>query len=98
MSATNPFVRNLMGEQRKRAIGALMNHIEREVYPLLDDRQKRALRDRVIGAITQYHDTALDVLKASVDDGTSIINHDALVMLSRMDGNLRELARQVSDG
>lgn len=85
--AANQFIRNLMGEQRRRAIGGLMTYIEREVYPALNPKQQRDLRGRVIAVVTQYHDTCLDVLKASVDDG-SLVNTEALAVLTRMEGKL----------
>lgn len=91
------FVNNLMAAQRKRALGTLMTYLEREVYPHLDPTAQRALRERVIGAIGAYHETTLDVLKAAVSDG-SAINQDALTILSRMDANLRTLAREVRHG
>lgn len=84
------FIRNLMGETRRRAIGSLMSYIEREVYPLLNEAQQKALRERVLAAITQYHDVSLDVLRSSVNDG-AVVNEDALAMLTRMDANLRDL-------
>lgn len=85
------FIRNLMGETRKRAIGSLMSHIEREVYPHLDPAAQQALRERVLASITSYHDVCLDVLRSSVSDG-QVVNEDALAMLARMDANLRTLA------
>lgn len=88
------FVRNLMGETRKRAVGSLMTYIEREVFPMLDENQRRALRQRVLASITQYHDVTLDVLRSSVSDG-SAVNEEALTILARMDANLRTLSREV---
>lgn len=90
------FVRNLMGETRKRAIGTLMTFIEKEIYPSLDTRQQRDLRQRVLASITQYHDVTLDVLRSSVSDG-SAVNDEALRTLARMDANLRTLARERDD-
>jgi hypothetical protein len=83
-----------MNEQRKRAVGAVMTYVEREVYPHLDERQRRDLRNRILAAISQYHDTAIDVLKASIDDG-SLVNKDALDALARMDANLALLRRDL---
>jgi hypothetical protein len=87
------FIRNLMGETRKRAIGTLMTFIEKEIYPSLNARQQRDLRQRVLASITQYHDVTLDVLRSSVTDG-SAVNDEALTVLARMDANLRTLARE----
>lgn len=86
------FIRNLMGETRKRAVGSLMSYIERDVYPVLNEHQRRELRTRVLAAITQYHDVTLDVLRSSVNDG-SAVNEEALVILARLDANVRALSR-----
>jgi len=93
----NQFIRNLMGEQRKRALGSVMTYVEREVYPHLSESQQKALRHRIVSALTQYHDTALDVLKSAVDDG-GVVNQEALAALTRMDANLSTLAKQVGRG
>lgn len=87
------FVRNLMGETRKRAIGSLMTYIEREVYPSLNERQQKDLRQRVLACITQYHEVTLDVLRSSINDGAAV-NEDALVILTRMEGKLTALGRE----
>lgn len=91
------FVSNLMSQTRKRAIGTLMTFIERDIYPSLNERQQKALRERVLSSITQYHDVCLDILRSSVSDG-SVVNEDALAILARMDANLRTLARETSRG
>jgi hypothetical protein len=65
----NEFVRNLLIEQRKRLTGTLMKYLEVNVYPTLSPKQRTELRDKVLAAIGAYHDTCLDILKASVDDG-----------------------------
>lgn len=91
------FIRNLMGETRKRAVGSLMSYIERDVYPVLNEHQRRELRTRVLAAITQYHDVTLDVLRSSVNDG-SAVNEEALVILARLDANVRALTRGGNHG
>lgn len=88
------FIKNLLAEQRKRAVGNLMRYIESQIYPVLTPAQRSELRAKVIGAIGQYHDTCLDILKASVDDG-GMVNEEALLMLTRMESALAEVRRQV---
>jgi hypothetical protein len=88
------FIKNLLNEQRKRAVGNLMRHIETKVYPHLPPAECADLRAKVIGALGQYHDTCLDIVKASVADG-SVLNDEALVVLARMEGALADLRREV---
>lgn len=83
------FVRNLLGEQRKRMVGTLMGYLEREVYPQLNARQQRALRDKVLAATAPYHDACLDMLKASVNDGT-VVNEEALRLISELNTRLAQ--------
>lgn len=92
------FVRNVLNEQRRRLTGTLMQYLEQNVYPRLSPDEQRELRRRVIGAIGQYHDTCLDMLKASVSDG-SMINEDAIQIIARLDSNMTALRRELaSDG
>ena len=65
----NEFVRNLLMEQRRRAVGSIMSHAERELFPSLTPKQRQEFRDKVLASVGVYHDTCLDILKASVDDG-----------------------------
>lgn len=64
----NEFVRNLLVEQRKRAIGSILGHFDRE-FSASPMRQRQEFREKVLAAVGVYHDTCLDILKASVDDG-----------------------------
>lgn len=81
------FVRNLAVEQRKRLVGSLMEHLERHVYPTLTRDQQQALRTKVLASVGAYHDFILDVLKASVSDG-SVTNDVALEMLAEINRKL----------
>lgn len=65
----NPFVKNLLTESRKRLVGSLMSYIEQNVYPELDRDQQTELRQKVLTSVGAYHDSCLDVVKASVNDG-----------------------------
>lgn len=89
------FVRNVLNEQRRRLTGTLMQYLEQNVYQHLTDPQRKELRSRVIGAIGQYHDTCLDMLKASVVDGT-LINEDAAAIMARLDSNVSALRRELT--
>lgn len=81
------FVRNLAVEQRKRLVGSLMEHLERNVYPVLSPDQRTALRQKVLQSVGAYHDFILDVLKASVSDG-SVTNEHALELLAEINKKL----------
>lgn len=81
------FVRNLAIEQRKRLVGSLMEHLERHVYPSLSKDQQIAVRQKVLSSVGAYHDFLLDVLKASVSDG-SVTNDVALELLAEINAKL----------
>ena len=76
---SNEFARNLLVEQRRRLVGTLMAYCEQNIYPLLSEPEQRELRKKVLTACAQYHDVCMDMLKASVNDG-SVVNEDALRM------------------
>lgn len=82
------FVRGLLNEQRKRLVGTLMQYCEENVYPMLNETQKRELRSKVIGAVGQYHDAALDMLKVSVNDGSEA-NEETLRLLRLMHAHMQ---------
>lgn len=84
------FVRNLLIEQRKRLIGSIMVHAEKNLYPHLSAVEQRAFREKVLASVGAYHDTCLDILKASVNDGV-VVNAEALELL-------RDIHTQVSRG
>lgn len=88
------FVRSLAVEQRRRLVGSLMEHLERHVYPSLTREQQQAVRTKVMASVGVYHDFILDVLKASISDG-SVTNDVALEMLADIN---RKLDRQASRG
>ena len=77
---SSDFVRNLLIEQRKRLIGSIMAHAEKNLWADLSPTQQRALREKVLSAVGAYHDTCLDILKASVNDGF-VVNEEALQLL-----------------
>lgn len=84
------FVRNLLIEQRKRVVGSIMTHAEKNVFPSLNAAQQRALRDKILASVGAYHDTCLDILKASVNDGT-IVNADALDMITEIHREVKRM-------
>jgi len=77
----NEFIKNLLTEQRKRLVGSIMSHAEANLYPQMTRPQQEAFREKVLSSVGAYHDTVLDILKSSVDDGT-IVNEEALRLLA----------------
>ena len=80
----NQFVRNLLAEQRKRLVGSIMRYAEEDFYAGLSREQQVAFRDKVLTSVGAYHDTVLDILKSSVDDGTYMVNEEALRMIAQI--------------
>lgn len=77
------FVRKVLTERRKRAVGTIMGFAERRLYSKLTHADQEALREHVLSAIGGYHDVALDLLSASVDDG-GMVNEEALRKLDQL--------------
>lgn len=87
----NEFVRSLLSEQRNRLVASLLGYIDRNINPKLTVEEQQALRDKVRTSVSSYHDTTLDCLKASVNDG-SMHNDYALALLSKINEQVRVLA------
>ena len=77
------FVRNLLNEQRKRLVGSIMTYLEQNVFDRLEPAERDELRRKVLASASQYHDVCLDMVKASVNDGTAI-NDEAMRLLSQI--------------
>jgi hypothetical protein len=89
--ASDPVVA-IVGEQRKRLIGAILGHAEREIYPSLTVAQQQAFRAKVLGAIGSFSDFVIDVLR-----GTSQgqwVNDDAMRLLAEISAQVTNLARE----
>lgn len=83
------FVRNVLVEQRKRLVGTVMSHLEANVYPKLTVTERKELRDKVLTAVGAYHDICLDMLKASVTDG-SVVNEEAVRLMAELNHRLQQ--------
>lgn len=68
--ADNVFLKSLLAESRKRLVGSLMSYLEQNVYPKLNKQQQDELRTKVLTSVGAYHDACLDMLKASINDGS----------------------------
>jgi hypothetical protein len=91
------FARNVLNEQRRRLIGNLMTYIEGNVYKHLDADEQRELRRRVLTAVGAYHDVCIDMLKASIDDGT-VVNEDAVRLMAQLSRQMNDLRSELSHG
>lgn len=80
---SSDFVRNLLIEQRKRLAGSVMGYAEKTLFDRMTPPEQRAFREKVLSAVGAYHDTCLDILKASVNDG-SVVNAEALTLLTEI--------------
>lgn len=90
------FARNMLNEQRRRLIGNLMTYVESNVYRHLSPDEQRELRKRILTAVGAYHDVCIDMLKASIDDGT-MVNEDALKLMARLSQQMENLRAELTD-
>ena len=90
------FVRNLLTEQRRRAVGMLMGYVEAEVYPHLSTPVRRELRAQIIKAIDGYHVVVLDVLKSSINDG-SVVNEEFVELIAGLRGAIVDLRTEMEE-
>jgi hypothetical protein len=86
------FAKNLLNEQRRRMVGSLMSYIEHNIYPVLSPEERTELRSKVLASTSAYHDVCLDMLKASVADGTTL-NDEALQLIHGMRADLKAMRR-----
>ena len=85
-------VRALLNERRKRTVGAIMQHAERELYPGMSPKQQAEFRTKVIEAVGSYHDLMIDLTRSLA--GASLVNTEALELLARIDANAERAARR----
>ena len=81
------FVRNLLSQQRKRAVASIMSAVE---HADIVEEDLPAVRKAVLQAINQYHDTTLDIVKSSVDTGM-VTNEVALQAIVEFNERTRRL-------
>lgn len=78
-------VRNFLKARRDRALGAILGHAERELFPKLNPTEQAVFRKVVLEALNSYHDTALDLFKS---DTGSVRNDEIFDLLSRIEDKL----------
>lgn len=84
-------VRNFLTNRRNRAVGAIMGHLEREIFPGLSTKQQDDLRRTVRDAISGYHDAVLDLVKA--EDDTTVRNDAVVDAIERLDRKVTRAIR-----
>lgn len=89
---SSQFAQNLLQEQRRRLVGTLMRFLEEEVYPALSLPQQKELRKKVLTSTAQYHDVCLDLIKASINDGT-VANEETMRLLTLVHADVRSLRK-----
>lgn len=79
------FIKAMASEQRRRLVGMLMDHFERQVLPLIPAAQrvtvKEAYRAKLMDAVGRYHDYTLDALKAAAASSGNIVNEHYLRLI-----------------
>ncbi len=97
---SSQFARNLAVEQRRRLVGAIMEHFEKKVAPTIPigarNQVAQQFRDKVMAAVGQYHDVVLDMLKSTIEDG-SVVNEEALALLRDLGASLGALREDVDE-
>lgn len=78
---SQPFIRNMLGRQRKRSLAIILGHAERAFYDRLTPDEQAAFRSVVLSAISTYHDACLDMIESSVSDGMAI-NQEAVRVIA----------------
>lgn len=92
------FVKSMAIQNRQRMVATVMNWFDKEIAPQLPANVRSQLsskfRSKVMQAVGAYHDVTLDMLKASIDDG-SIINESALSLLQQIHVDQQRLLDKV---
>lgn len=84
--ADNEYACKVASRGRQRLVATIMQYAEQKLYPKLTATERNALREKVLQAVGAYHDNVLDLLRASVDDGTLKVNEAALEAIAAMNG------------
>lgn len=82
--------RSFVSRRRRRAIAGIMEYVEKQPWwKTLPDASKRALRDKVLGSVNEYHDVVLDLLRTL--DENSIGNPEVVRLLDLVHGSQRRM-------
>jgi hypothetical protein len=78
-------IRDFLTNRRNRALGSILGHAEREIFPQLSTAKQETFRTLVRDAINSYHDSVLDLVKA--EDG--VRNEEVVAALERLEASVR---------
>lgn len=79
----------IISEQRKRLVGAILGHAERELYADLTEEQQRAFRAKVLTSASAFGDFVIDVVRG-ISQGM-YLNEDAMRMLAEINAQVRNI-------
>jgi hypothetical protein len=79
----------IIGEQRKRLVGTILGHAEREFYADLTVEQQHAFRIKVLVAAGSFSDFLIDVVRG-VSQGTWV-NDEVIGLLAEINNQVRNL-------
>lgn len=86
-------IRTVAMENRRRLVGAVMDHFDKRVMTALPvnvrQQVKDEFREKLYQAAGQYHDFVLDVIKASLSEST--VNEVAIEMLREIHARIVSL-------
>ncbi len=79
----------IVGEQRKRLVGAILGHAEREFYPDLTAEQQQAFRRKVLASASTFSDFVIDVVRGSAQGVW--VNDEVVGLLAEINTQVRNL-------
>ncbi len=75
-------LRRLAVSQRRRLVATILGYAEREIYPDLTEAQRTEFRQKVLEAVSAYHDLMLDILGTAQE--SELINVEAIELLKEI--------------
>ena len=82
-------VLRLIAEQRKRAIGGILNHAENSAWwERLSPKEQRELRDKVLSSFGNFYDLVRDVVKVGNED--AVINEHTLRLIEQIHAAVKD--------
>lgn len=79
----------IVGEQRRRLVGAILGHAEREFYADLTPVQQQAFRAKVLASVGSFGDFVIDVVRG-ISQG-SYVNDEVIKMFAEINSQLRNM-------
>lgn len=82
----------IISEQRKRLVGSILGHAERELYADLTEGQQRAFRQKVLTSAGAFGDFVIDVVRGV--SANHWVNDEAMQLLADISTQVRNLSRE----